>query len=120
VACDSADAFAASAFAPVGHPMESNLVWVQTGVTMLPRKLRQFFFDIFGKNSMTKKLPRRPDEVVQVANLRKSLCNCPDRSTIKKCSLAIKNRNFPYLHYFFEIFLLRSVDLAVLVHFHHV
>ena len=50
-----------------------------------------------------------------------TLCNCPHRSIIKKCSLAIKNRDFPYLHnFFFEIFLLRSVDSAILVHLHPV
>ena len=51
-------------------------------------------------------------------NLRKSLCNCPHRSTAEKCCLAIKIRDFSYLlNIFFEIFLLRSVDLGVLVHF---
>ena len=38
-------------------------------------------------------------------NLRKSQSNCPHRSTIEKCWLSIKIRDFPYLHNFFWNFL---------------
>jgi hypothetical protein len=65
----------------------------------------------------------RPHGRDRLTNLRKSLCNCPHRSAIEKCCMAIKIRDFSYLcSFFFEIFLFRCAGLVILhvVHLHPV